>query len=97
MIKLKGGNIMNNEKILGLRIKVYEDDFGDVRGEEIEKNEENISFSVFNLDECPEDAIIGRNLFTSVVYIRALNQGIELAKKGYTGVAYYAEQNEKGD
>ena len=97
MIKLKGGNIMNNEKILGLRIKVYEDDFGDVRGEEIEKNEENISFSVFNLDECPEDAIIGRNLFTTDDYIMALNQGIELAKKGYTGVAYYAEQNEKGD
>ena len=86
---------MNNEKILGLRIKVYEDDFGDVRGEEIEKNEENISFSVFNLDECPEDAIIGRNLFTTDDYIGALNQGIELAKKGYTGVAYYAEQNEK--
>lgn len=86
---------MNNEKILGLRIKVYEDDFGDVRGEEIEKNEENISFSVFNLDECPEDAIIGRNLFTTDDYISALNQGIELAKKGYTGVAYYAEQNEK--
>lgn len=97
MIKLKGGNIMNNEKILGLRIKVYEDDFGDVYGEEIEKNEENISFSVFNLDECPEDAIIGRNLFTTDDYIKALNQGIELAKKGYTGVAYYAEQNEKGD
>ena len=88
---------MNNEKILGLRIKVYEDDFGDVRGEEIEKNEENISFSVFNLDECPEDAIIGRNLFTTDDYIRAVNQEIELAKKGYTGVAYYAEQNEKGD
>lgn len=88
---------MNNEKILGLKIKVYEDDFGDVRGEEIEQNEENISFSVFNLDECPEDAIIGRGLFNTDDYINALNQGIELAKKGYTGVAYYAEQNEKGD
>ena len=54
-------------------------------------------FGVSDLWECPEDAIIGRNLFTTDDYIRALNQGIELAKKGYTGVAYYAEQNEKGD
>lgn len=43
-------------------------------------------FYVYNLAECPEDAIIGRNLFDGSDYIRAVEYGIELAKQGYDGI-----------
>lgn len=45
-------------------------------------------FSVCNLDECPEDAIIGRDLFDATDYLQALRLGIKLAKAGYDDVRY---------
>lgn len=74
-----------------LTLKVYEDTdrYDDyIRGQEVYYNEDgiNIDFSAYNLNECPEDAIIGRDLFDAYDYIRALNKGIELAKMGYDSV-----------
>lgn len=74
-----------------LTLKVHEDTdrYGDyIRGHEIHHNEDGVSidFSAYNLNECPEDAIIGRDLFSAYDYIRALNKGIELAKMGYDQV-----------
>ena len=74
-----------------LTLKVYEeiDRYdGYVLDQEIHHNEDgvNIDFGACNLNECPEDAIIGRNLFDAYDYIRALNKGIELAKMGYDQV-----------
>lgn len=43
-------------------------------------------FDVWDLTECPEDAIIGRDLFDVDDYVGALNKGIELAKAGYDRV-----------
>ena len=43
-------------------------------------------FCVYNLTDCPEDAIIGRELFDVGDYVKALNKGIELAKAGYDRV-----------
>lgn len=40
-------------------------------------------FSVYNMCECPEDAIIGRDLFDAADYISAVRFGIELAKAGF--------------
>ena len=48
-------------------------------------------FSVCNLSECPEDAIIGRELFDASDYLRAIRYGIELAKQGYDSVEYVSE------
>lgn len=45
-------------------------------------------FSVSNLGECPEDAMIGRELFDASDYLRAVRYGIELAKQGYDEVEY---------
>lgn len=74
-----------------LTLKVYEeidryDDY--IRGHEVHYDEDGvkIDFSAYNLNECPEDAIIERNLFNACDYIRALNKGIELAKMGYDQV-----------
>lgn len=61
------------------------DSWGD-RSQTIVDKENDINFGVYNLTDCPEDAIIGRGLFNSDDYIRALNKGIELANKGYTKV-----------
>ena len=47
-------------------------------------------FSASNLNECPEDAIIGRDLFDAGDYIRAVRYGIMLAQQGYTNVEYRA-------
>lgn len=75
------------EKILKLDIYYTEDidSWGD-RSQTIIDKDNDINFGVCNLTDCPEDAIIGRDLFNSDDYIRALNKGIELANKGYTKV-----------
>jgi hypothetical protein len=49
-------------------------------------------FSVSNLSECPEDAIIGRDLFDADDYLRAVKYGIALAKQGYDDVEYELEE-----
>lgn len=74
-----------------LTLKVHEaiDRYdGYVWGQEVHHNEDGVSidFDAYNLNECPEDAIIGRGLFDAYDYIRALNKGIELAKMGYDQV-----------
>lgn len=43
-----------------------------------------MQFSVSNMDECSEDAIIGRCLFDADDYIRAVKTGMMLAQEGYT-------------
>lgn len=45
-----------------------------------------ISYRVYDLCECPEDAIIGRDLFSGYEYIEAIKLGMELAKQGYSGI-----------
>lgn len=74
------------EKILKLDILVSEDYYEDEYRQEICDDNNDIYFSVHNLTECPEDATVYRNLFNADDYIRALNKGIELAKKGYTKI-----------
>ena len=43
-------------------------------------------FTVGNLNETPEDAIIGRDLFDAGDYLAAVRLGIKLANFGYTDV-----------
>lgn len=49
----------------------------------------NTYFEVYNLDQCPEDAIIGRDLFTGSQYLEAVWLGMRLAKEGYEDIKYY--------
>ena len=48
-------------------------------------------FHVYNLCDCPEDAIIGRSLFDAGDWVRAVRYGIELAQQGYTGIELFME------
>lgn len=86
---IKYGPVPKNnksKKVLILDYSESKDDYGDVRGQELSNKNEKISFSAYNLCECPEDAIIGRDLFSADDYISALSLGIELAQKGYTDI-----------
>lgn len=47
-------------------------------------NNDMMKFSVANMSECPEDAIIGRSLFDADDYLRAVRTGMRLAQDGYT-------------
>lgn len=75
-----------SKKPLVLDYSESKDDYEDIRGQELYNEIEKINFSVYNLADCPEDAIIGRDLFTADDYIDALCKGMELAKKGYTDI-----------
>lgn len=43
-------------------------------------------FHVSDMCECPEDAIISRDLFTADDFINVIRFGMDLAKKGYTDI-----------
>ena len=75
-----------SKKPLVLDYSESKDDYEDVRGQELHNEIEKINFSVYDLADYPEDAIIGRGLFTADDYIDALCKGMELAKKGYTDI-----------
>lgn len=49
------------------------------------QEEENL-FSVCDLCECPEDAMIVRDLFSADEYIEAVKLGMEIAQNGYTDI-----------
>lgn len=55
-------------------------------------DEENLLFTVSNLNEYPEDATINRDLFSAQQYIKAVRYGIKLAKKGYDDVEMQKEK-----
>lgn len=43
-------------------------------------------FIVSNLCDCPEDAMINRELFDAYDFIEAVKFGMDLARKGYTKI-----------
>ena len=76
------------------KIKIYglvedEDEYGEVFYQKLYDKEEQVTFfTVSNLNECPEDAIIGRDLFDAADYIKSVRRGIKLAKQGYTDASF---------
>lgn len=50
------------------------------------EQEPKVFYSVCNLNECPEDAIIVRDLFSAEDYINTLKLGMQLQEKGYTDI-----------
>lgn len=73
-----------------LKLYVEESWYDGITYEQV-NNEEKCLFSVCNLNECPEDAIISRDLFDANDYLKAVRYGIELAKQGYDEVEYTKE------
>ncbi len=93
------------EKLLTVDFVTDEDNWGCTTSEEIHGFSENgteINYSVHDLSECPEDAIIGRDLFSGAEYLEAIELGMRLAREGYAGILcnyikeedYYEEDDE---
>ena len=61
------------------------DDYNDTIYQLVKIKNKNC-FSVSNLDECPEDATIGRDLFAANDYLDAVQFGMKLAKQGYDDI-----------
>lgn len=59
-------------------------------------NEEcNNIFICSNLSDCPENAVIGGNLFDGYDYISAVEFGMRLAKLGYDSIDYELVDDDK--
>ena len=58
--------------------------------EQVVKGETNdgidIYYNVFDLWEYPEDAVLGRDLFTAEEFIKTIKLGMHLAKEGYENI-----------
>ena len=52
---------------------------------------DKLVYHVWNLTDCPEDAIIERSLFSAHQWRKAVKYGMELAHQGYTGVGFKME------
>ena len=61
------------------------DDDGEVTYQELwsENYDDSFHFSVCNLDDHPEDAIIKRDLFSASDFIKAVELGMNIANRGY--------------
>ena len=70
-------------------------DFYDgIVGQDIIMDNEEV-FSVYNLNECPEDAIISRDLFNAWDFIKTIELGMKLAKEGYTKLNITTAESEE--
>lgn len=89
----------NKTKVLTVFLAEDKNSSDEVYGQQVWSDDcDNISYNVHNLDECPEDATIGRDLFDAKAYINTLKLGIELAKQGFTDIVisnYESITNEK--
>ena len=80
---------MAEEKVKVLALVDEEDEWG-MRSQEVYDGGRQL-FRVYDLTDCPEDAIIGRDLFSAHQWLRAVRYGMELAKQGYTSVGFEVE------
>ena len=53
----------------------------------------NEYYWVYNMDECPEDATLQRNLFTAEDYIATLRLGMRLVEEGYTDIDFFYKKD----
>ena len=45
-----------------------------------------VRYRVYNLNDCPEDATINRDLFDAYQYLEAVQLGMNLAAEGFTNI-----------
>lgn len=80
---------MTDEKVKALALVDEEDKWGMCSQEVYDGG--SLLFRVYDLCDCPEDAIIGRDLFDAHQWLEAVRYGMELAKQGYTSVGFEVE------
>lgn len=69
------------------------------RWESLEDVNGNQVFQAHDMSECPEDAILGRDLFTALDFVEAVKLGMKLAKEGYenTDIVYKEIQGDEDE
>ena len=77
---------MSNKRVKKFQYHMLQDDhYGFCKGEDVYDGDK-LLFDVYNLTDCPEDAIVGRSLFSSSDWVDAVKLGMELARQGYDDV-----------
>lgn len=68
--------------------------WGNIDGEVLyDEDNDKLLYTVYNLNDCPEDAVISRDLISTYEYVEILRKGMELAKQGYDGIALVEEES----
>lgn len=80
------------ESIKVFKLDEEEDEYNNITSSQTVYDGDKTVFDVWNLDECPEDAIIDRSLFDAHDWLAAVKYGIELARQGYTDVGFKMEE-----
>ena len=84
-----------NKKLFPMTLtqRLRYDNYG-VECQKLEWNHDDFkgNFLVSDLCECPEDAIIGRDLFDADDFIYAVRLGMDLRDKGYTDLQIIEEE-----
>ena len=81
--------------IKNLLIIHIEEDYKATREYLYDLDSEKQIFSVSDLWECPEDAIIGRDLIDAEGIIDFIELGMKYAKEGYSEIKYFYEELEE--
>ena len=79
-----------------MTLKERENYYGDPESQTLHWDSDGFKgrFHVNDLWECPEDATLGRALFTAWDFIEAVKFGMDLAAKGYTDIEVEKEEYE---
>ena len=76
-----------SEKVYNFNAEYATDDDFAVGVSLFDQND-TLAFSAWNLNACPEDAVICRDLFDELDFIKAVKLGISLAQQGYDDVDF---------
>ena len=74
-------------KTLKLKLMENIDDYDECYFQELWSEDEKVHYSVSNLCECPEDAIIDRDLVSADEIVDFIELGMRLAEKGYDRIS----------
>ena len=88
-----------DKKLFPMTLTERHDFYDIVESQELEWDHDDFrgNFSVHDLCECPEDAIIGRDLFDADDFIYAVRFGMDLRDKGYTDLQITEREWEDDD
>ena len=87
-LSIPSQGVIPTKKTYQFNAEYQTDDLDFAVGVSLFDQNDNMVFSAWNLNECPEDAVIGRDLFDEKDFIKAVKLGMELAKQGYDDVKY---------
>lgn len=77
-----------SEKVYNFNAEYATDEDEFAVGVSLFDQSDSMVFSAWNLNACPEDAVIGRDLFDELDFIKAVKLGISLAQQGYDDVDF---------